>query len=483
MMVGGLALLSLALGGCDIEPRLATNFPSVANNGMEDQGRFLLGLTLDTWPGFAQGEHFSVSVQARTSINRNVVLQVTAPALIQSALPLLNAELTGGSPAAPVKLRIAAVKPIPTVSPTMTQLLLQRYDGTAWVAGPCGDKLAIAIPGVFQRDGLHVENAGRLTLACLEEGVAAKCTDWGLPSGSSEREALWATHQACTRMARADFCSVGEPHTRAHTRIWFYDTLPGNAIPDAVDELELEPLTSWPPDSSKYYFEAFWRGDDGHAGCLSKLRWAGLREGALCGGAIPDPRTSSNSDGLADACEDISLDTAIAEGGALMFNKTQYSDLALWLWERELPSGAHEYASTVRGFVGKPAEMVHPFWEKVGDVYWHKYPEAFLMRVPPVGMLPSEYAAVSTFFNAATNDRVLARDDDPRFAPDKGYVHEFDEGFVLEAPRDGARAALWLWYNAAAKDYVALTGQPQGLVGTYVRQPGVIGYLTDPDQL
>lgn len=488
MMIGGLAIAA-ALPGCDIAPReIAPNEEPIAialeNNGMEDQGRFLLSAILDEWPGSSEDEHFSLSTQARGSGGRLFSMQVLPPALIKSPLPLLNAELTGGPAAAPVKLRVIRVKQEPAVAPTMTQLELQRYDGTTWVEGPCGSgKLAIAIPGVFRRDGLHVENASRLTLACLDEGVAAKCTGWGLPSGSSSQDERWDTHQACTRMARADVCGVGQSHTRSHTRIWLYDTLSNNSVPDAVDELVVEPLAGWPPDPSKYYFEAFWRSGEDHAGCFSKFRWAGLREGALCGGLLPDPRLSNDNDGIAEACEDIEIQDAIDEGGALMFNKTQYNDLALWVWYRERPNGTHDYTSTVRGRVDRPAQMTHPFWETEGNAYQKRYPEAYLMRVPPEGMLPSEYASVSTFYNAAKRDRVLARDGDARFAPSRGYVREYHEGYVLVAPRDGARAALRLWYNAATDDYVTLTGEPQGLPGTYAALPDILGYLNDPDGL
>lgn len=479
-MISGVAVAA-ALTACNVAPPEATQFPSVANNGMEDQGRFLLGATLDSWPGAVPGEHFSVSTQALTAAGLRATLSIPSAALLASTKPIVDLELTGGPAATPVRLRINLITQVPPLRPTLTKVRLEQWSGTGWTLGPCGAALAIPLAGVFQRDGLHVARADRITFACDEEGVSAKCADWGYPPGPTAGGIIWDTHQACTRMARSDICSDGIPHTRSHTRIWFYDTIRNNAIPDAVQELVQQPLDVWPPPPDIYYFEAMWRPGIAHAGCLSKLRWQALRVGALCGGLLPDPRTPSNSDGIADVCEDVSIEDAIEDGGAILFNKTQYSDLALIVWRTERPGGFVDYTTTVRGFIGGGnQETVHPFWEHVGDVYQPLAPEAYLMRVPPVGVGETEYAAVSTFVHPG-GDRVLARTADPLFGPDSGYVREFDEGFVLVAGRDGARAELWIWRSPVTGDRVAITGYSTP-PGGYMRER-FVGFITDPDGL
>jgi len=44
---------------------------------------------------------------------------------------------------------------------------------------------------------------------------------WKVVNGQS----LWAYHQACTRMMRADYCGDGRPHTREGTPIYIDDRL------------------------------------------------------------------------------------------------------------------------------------------------------------------------------------------------------------------------------------------------------------------
>jgi hypothetical protein len=87
----------------------------------------------------------------------------------------------------------------------------------------------------------------------------AKCARWGYrPWQSYNGVPLAAYHQACTRMARADYCGDGESHTKDGTPVDIYDNL--GLLVRGNDPL--------------LHFEASWtpRG----AYCISKQRWLEL---------------------------------------------------------------------------------------------------------------------------------------------------------------------------------------------------------------
>jgi hypothetical protein len=63
-------------------------------------------------------------------------------------------------------------------------------------------------------------------------------------------------HQACTRMARADYCGNGQSHTHENTAIDFYD------------RFGIAELGKWAPGSAP--FEAAWAPDG--ATCLAHTR-------------------------------------------------------------------------------------------------------------------------------------------------------------------------------------------------------------------
>lgn len=120
---------------------------------------------------------------------------------------------------------------------------------------------ALAMAGVWDKSGARHEVAGKFTFAC-ELGVIAKCTEWGYrPWAEKEGRSLEELHQACTRMARADYCGDGRSHTRAGTPIDMYDDL-GVLRPSTEDS----PL--WKRELGS--FEAAW-GPEG-AWCLSRTR-------------------------------------------------------------------------------------------------------------------------------------------------------------------------------------------------------------------
>lgn len=464
-----LGALGAALPGC-IEPPEPTAFQSLATPGMQENGRFLLGVTLDDLPGRIPGEHFTVSTRGEDAAGNPVTVSIASAALLKSTGALTGVVLTGGT----FQLRLTVVEQ----TATRTKVRLEGNPGTGWGQGPCGSGLAVALAGSFTRAGKHISSASRLTFACVDDGAAGKCIEWGFPPGTSDAKRIWKQHQACTRMVRADSCSDGVSHTRSGTRLWFFDADSGNDIPDARTELEIDPVETWPPPPDRYFFEAIWREDDLRAACLSKVRWQSLEPGALCGGTLPDPRVD-----LADSCEATSIADAIVNGGAILFNKSQYSDLALGLWHGVLPNGQTDYVTTVRGYHGGVRlPTVAPFQAVLPPItYTYDRIDALLLRVPPVGLTTSDYAAVVTFKNTVTGSRVLARRGDPRFTAALDYAEEFDEGFVLERPRPGAEAAVILYRNPASDDYVSSAVGPPN--PSYVALPinPIVGYLPAPE--
>jgi len=119
----------------------------------------------------------------------------------------------------------------------------------------------LAVRGVWDATGARQEVPGRFTFAC-ESGAIAKCIHWGYkPWASRGGKSLSDLHQACTRMARADYCGDGRSHTHEDTIIDMYDQY-GLITPST------EVSAEWDP--ARGSFEAAW-GPDG-ATCLSHTR-------------------------------------------------------------------------------------------------------------------------------------------------------------------------------------------------------------------
>jgi hypothetical protein len=93
-------------------------------------------------------------------------------------------------------------------------------------------------------------------------GVVAKCLRWGYkPWKTVAGRALADYHQACTRMARADYCGDGVTHTQEGTLI------------DLYDDLGIQQQS--PPDLlAPLVFDAAWTTQGAY--CMTKQRWLSL---------------------------------------------------------------------------------------------------------------------------------------------------------------------------------------------------------------
>ena len=123
------------------------------------------------------------------------------------------------------------------------------------------DPRALAVSGVWDSSGAHVAAPGKLTFAC-ENGAITKCIQWGYkPWASRDGRPLADLHQACTRLARADYCGNGRNHTHQDTTIDIYDRF-------GMLERATETSAEW--DLAKASFEAAWAPDG--ATCLARTR-------------------------------------------------------------------------------------------------------------------------------------------------------------------------------------------------------------------
>ncbi|SEL63096.1 hypothetical protein SAMN05444354_107162 [Stigmatella aurantiaca] len=150
---------------------------------------------------------------------------------------------------------------------------------------------ALALKGLWDKRGAHQDKPGTFTFAC-ENGVIAKCVHWGYkPWDTKDGQPLQALHQACTRMARADYCGNGRSHTREDNIIDLYDAF-------GIQARTTTASAHWNP--SKISFEAAW-GPDG-ASCLARTREGQALEAILkeCPGRF---ETGAKDLGEGDQCQ------------------------------------------------------------------------------------------------------------------------------------------------------------------------------------
>jgi hypothetical protein len=167
----------------------------------------------------------------------------------------------------PVEVAVCDAQPTPE-DPSQVWYRIQLWNTVSgtWespciATGRVPSPRALAVPGVWDERGARQEMASTFTFAC-ENGAIAKCADWGYkPWAKKEGRSLADLHQACTRMARADYCGDGRSHTREDNGIDVYDSL-------KVMTRTTESSAAW--DVSRASFEAAWSPDG--AACLSRTR-------------------------------------------------------------------------------------------------------------------------------------------------------------------------------------------------------------------
>ena len=201
---------------------------------------------------------------------------------------------------------IRDVKPDPTFPEGGTSLYsidVVAADGsTSPLCRPDASGTAAAIPiaALFDDHGDRVESTAQFTFSCTA-GVMAKCYRWGYRpwlQGAVPSQEFTDLHQACTRMARADYCGNGQTWTHDGTLINLWDHAPAPG--------PFQDHGTPPPD---FVFEAGWSTKG--AVCLSKQRWATLPPeiAASCPDRLIAPGVSTAAGSVCDT-----------EGEAVLFD-------------------------------------------------------------------------------------------------------------------------------------------------------------------
>ncbi|HYO52592.1 ADYC domain-containing protein [Archangium sp.] len=192
--------------------------------------------------------------------------RLVAPSLAPEGL--VGAVLQGtASDGQPVEVALCGGEPAPH-DPTMVRYQIEVWNAVSasW-ENPCiatsrvPSPRALAVWGVWDETGARRDVPGKFTFAC-ENGAIAKCIDWGYkPWAKKDGHSLADLHQACTRMARADYCGDGRSHTREDNPIDMYDSL-------QVLTRTTEAVAGWEP--ARASFEAAWTPEG--AACLARTR-------------------------------------------------------------------------------------------------------------------------------------------------------------------------------------------------------------------
>jgi ADYC domain-containing protein/pentapeptide repeat protein len=200
--------------------------------------------------------------------------------------------------------------PVDASGETLLYTLSARDPDGVWqnLCEPDADGLAAAIPvaAVWDDSGARQESTDLITFGCTS-GVIAKCVRWGYkPWKTVNGWALQDFHQACTRMARADYCGDGVPHTRDGTWIDMWDAVP---------------IQTRDPNDGML-FEASWTTDGAY--CVSKGRWD--LDGATIALECPERLALPSLTDLLNGCV---MKITHAGRSAIRTNDASYIELSL----------------------------------------------------------------------------------------------------------------------------------------------------------
>jgi hypothetical protein len=324
------AIIGSALCACGVESTgdlaetSTTEQPGITMQGITMQGITMQGITMQgmTLQGIRfAGAALSGDPLSNVRIERGEVVAERAGTTLRGtslvgAHFFADARNASGNASAAAEFRVTAIAAEdPAHDPTGTGntylYTLEQWvpDSASWRAACPADadgrRVAIPMSAIWNAHGDRVESTTQFTFGCTF-GVIAKCYRWGYRPWVTGYGNLTAMHWTCTRLARADYCGNGTPHTRNGTTINVWDTLPAPGPIQHHGGL-LPPLGM--------AFEAGW--NTGGAVCLSHARWLLDDAGAiaaLCPSRLIAP-------GLGQTVCDGTADVLGYDANARMFNE------------------------------------------------------------------------------------------------------------------------------------------------------------------
>jgi hypothetical protein len=369
-----------------------------------------------------------------------------------------------------VAMRITGVVPHKNLSdrpprgPRRSDYVIEYQSGHQWAPlCPPESPAAILVSGSFghapdgRPNGDYDPTRMRLTFAC-RDGVAAKCQDWGYWSWKPERATYF---QACTRMARADYCGTGRSRTVDETMINYLDL---HRKPLA----ELKPVRGFVP-------EAVWgpgtAGKPPAAMCLSRTRWSTIPLGprSVCSDLLPDPRDEAAADGKPQRFCDGMTATEWAAAGALFVNSSRPLDVGLVIWS----DGSGHYRTTARhpwlgGGVNSPSPPGYPVFVSIEGA-------AFKAEIPA----PKKKGLVP-LFRYTKKTRAITLEVLTTEPPPEGFGNRALEAYVLEfklssgPPTSTARP---LYLHSGPKDHYVTSSEEQAPANSSYSKVRQIGWL------
>ena len=267
------AALGIVLFGCDaVETSTSTTMqPGINMQGINMQGMAMRGFRVDgatmngavlsnvhVERGEVFGDRGANTLHGTSLVGAHFLAEVrdlsTTPATVSSAEYRVTAIAQEDSQYDPTN-----------TGNTFVYTLEQWVDDTAGWQPAClpdasGANLAIPLAATWDEHGDRSVSSALFTFGCTS-GVIAKCYRWGYRPWITGYGDIASIHWTCTRLARADYCGDGIPHTRNGTMINVWDQLPP---PGPIQRHGLLPPLGM-------LFEAGW--DTEGAVCLSHSRW------------------------------------------------------------------------------------------------------------------------------------------------------------------------------------------------------------------
>ena len=329
---------------------------------------------------------------------------------------------------------------------------------------PVSPPRAIAMNGPWDPDGTYLANDDNVSFAC-STGAIGKCAEWGYPvtatppTVTEHGQPVTVTGadmaQACSRMARADFCETGVTNTLEGTPILFDD------------------IFRTPPDTTGYVFEAAWPGVAYTGGpplhtpaiCLSKLRWSTLPFGGGCSLRIPDPRIDSKG----VFCEDMTAEQ-LEQAGALVYSWSTILDAGLYSYV--IPSSS--ITLTTSNLVPGPAGQL-PTWKAPPPVPVQFPTAGETVRFEATIFAPELPAGVSKAGLIMLTSYLCGSDLVTTTSPPPSGCNKIaDEGLVF-APNSPGHTPLRRWTDSVGHRPYTTSIAPNIMIGRGMRLAEVVG--------